>query len=221
VSAAQVRRPGRPRSDDAHRAIIAATLSLLGRHGVAGLTMEGVAAAAGVGKTTVYRRWPSKTALALEALSELAPPDDPPETGSLQGDLRALTDLQRRRLAGSELPRVVPRVLGEAADDPELQAGFFEHVITPLRRIIRTLLERAIERGEVSPDADVEALVDILHAIPVYKVLTAGGDVEAVADVPDRYLPILLAGISSSSAGPASARRRSSGSSRAKPARSA
>jgi AcrR family transcriptional regulator len=189
-------------------------------HGVTATTIEGIAAAAGVGKTTVYRRWQSKNDLIIAAVSMMAPRGDPPDTGTLASDLRALATLQRERLAGTGLLTVAPRVLAESMNDPELHQGFLDNVIGPLRGLIQVMVERAVERGELRADLEVEELVDLLHALPIYKILMSRGDANAIAGIPDAYMPILMPGISSSSAAPENARPRSSGSSRAKRARS-
>jgi AcrR family transcriptional regulator len=217
---APARGRGRPRSEEAHRAILAAVVELLPEQGLAGLTIEAVAVRAGVGKTTIYRRWKTKNELIVAAIEELRPPEEPPDTGSLVGDLSAVVAAQRQRLATSSLPRVLPRVLGEAMENPELHAEIVSRAIEPIRRMLATAIERAIERGELRDDLDVEAMIDILHAIPVYKLLVGRGDIRVLADVPQRTLPMLLEGVSSSSAGQANARPRSSGSSRGRRARS-
>jgi AcrR family transcriptional regulator len=218
---APARGRGRPRSEKAEQAILDATLRMLGTHGVAGTTIEGVAANAGVGKTTIYRRWPTKTALILAAISNIVPPGDPPDTGTMAGDMAALAETQRRRLAGSSLSGIVPRVLAESMGDPELHQDFVDRVVGPFRDMLRLFIERGIDRGELRPDLELEPLVDLLHAIPIYRILMSRGDPASLEQVPDAYMPLLAPGIlNSSSAAPKSARPRSSGSSRAKRARS-
>jgi AcrR family transcriptional regulator len=218
---APARGRGRPRSEKADRAILDAALRMVGQHGVAGTTIEGVAAEAGVGKTTIYRRWPTKTDLILAAISDIVPPGDPPDTGTMAGDMAALAETQQRRLAGSGLSGIVPRVLAESMSDPDLHQDFVDRVVNPFRELLRLFIERGIERGELRADLEVEPLVDLLHSIPIYKILMSRGDPAALEQVPGAYLPILAPGIlSSSSASPKSARPRSSGSSRAKRARS-
>jgi AcrR family transcriptional regulator len=217
---APARGRGRPRSEEAHRAILAAVIELLPEHGLKGLTIEAVAARAGVGKTTIYRRWRTKNELVLEAIEQLRPPGPPPDTGSLIGDLDALVALQRERLEASQLPRIMPRVLGEALDEPELHAQVVERAVNPIRQVLEVIVRRAVDRGELREDLDVATMVDVLHAAPIYKLLMAGGAMDAVSGVPERIVPLLLEGVSSSSAGPRSARPRSSGSSRARRARS-
>jgi AcrR family transcriptional regulator len=221
ASQAPARGRGRPRSAEAEQAILDATLRMLGTHGVAGTTIEGVAAEAGVGKTTIYRRWPTKTDMILAALSDIVPPGDPPDTGTMAGDMAALAETQQRRLAGSGLAGIVPRVLAESMSDPELHQDFVDRVVNPFRNMLRLFIERGIERGELRPDLEVEPLVDLLHSIPIYRILMSRGDPASLDQIPGAYLPILAPGIiSSSSATQGSARPRSSGSSRGKRARS-
>ena len=212
---------GRPRSAEAEQAILNSTLRMLGTQGVAGTTIEGVAADAGVGKTTIYRRWPTKTDLIMAAISDLVPPGDPPDTGTMAGDMAALAETQQRRLAGSGLSGIVPRVLAESMGDPVLHEAFVDRVVNPFRELLRLFIGRGIERGELRPDLEVEPLVDLLHSIPIYKILMSRGDPTSLEQVPRAYMPLLAPGILNSSSGvPTSARRRSSGSSRAKRARS-
>jgi AcrR family transcriptional regulator len=192
---APARGRGRPRSEEADRAILAATLTMVAAHGVTATTIEGIAAEAGVGKTTIYRRWRSKNDLIVAAVAQMAPRGDPPDTGTLYGDLKALAELQRQRLAGTGLLTVAPRVLAESMNDPELHQGFLDSVINPLRGLIRLFIQRAVDRGDLRPDLDVEALVDILHSLPIYKILTSRGDPDSIAEIPDAYIPILLPGI--------------------------
>jgi AcrR family transcriptional regulator len=218
---APARRPGRPRSEEANEAILDAVIEMLSVHGIKGLTIEAVAARAGVGKTTIYRRWKTKNELIVAAVARVRPDEPPPDSGSLAGDLAAMVALQQRRLRDSSFPRVMPGVLGESMDDPELHAQIVTHAVIPLREMLGEIVRRGIARGELRDDLDVDAVVDVLHALPIYRLLMSGGDMAAVADLPQRVIPLLLGGISSSSAGRASARPRSSGSSRAKPGRSA
>jgi AcrR family transcriptional regulator len=217
---APARGRGRPRSEKAEQAILAATLRLVARVGLAGTTIEGVAAEAGVGKTTIYRRWKTKTDLILAATAAMVPPEELPDTGSLRGDLQLFAGLQRERLTRAGLHMVAPRILAEGMNDPDLHRDYVEQVIEPIRSAIGTLVRRGVERGELRPDADVEALVDILHAVPIYRIMISRGDVAGLSELPEPYLSIVTDGVSSSSAARGSAPPRSSGSSRARRARS-
>jgi AcrR family transcriptional regulator len=186
---------GRPRSKEADEAILMATLKLLPEHGL-NLTIEAVAAEAGVGKTTIYRRWENKQALVADAVALLPPPPGSlPDSGSVQGDLEALAAAQRARLGHTPVPRIIPRLLADSGDDPALHAILLERGVEPFRVILRGMVERAIERGEVRDDLDVETVVDVLHAVPVYKILMAGGSLEATVALPGTFIPMLLEGL--------------------------
>jgi AcrR family transcriptional regulator len=212
---------GRPRDAGVEGRVLQAAMAEMRTRGYDGMSVDRVAERAGVAKTTIYRRWPTKTELILAAISDIVPPGDPPDTGTMAGDMAALAKTQQRRLAGSGLSGIVPRVLAESMGDPQLHEDFVDRVVNPFRELLRLFIERGIERGELRPDLEVEPLVDLLHSIPIYKILMSRGDPAALENVPGAYLPILAPGIlSSSSEGPASARPRSSGSSRARRARS-
>jgi AcrR family transcriptional regulator len=174
---APARGRGRPRSEEAHRAILDATLTLLDEGGYGPLTIEAVAARAGVGKTTIYRRWPSKLELVIEAASEMRPALPPEDTGSVQGDFVAFQRAQVARVAAGPLPRIAPRLLAESVGDAELHAAFRRELIEPLRAAIGEILRRGIDRGELRGDLDPEIATDIVHGTIVYRVLLSQGDV--------------------------------------------
>jgi AcrR family transcriptional regulator len=187
---------GRPRSAEAHQAILTATLKLLGEHGLAGLSIEGVAAEAGVGKTTIYRRWENKGELVGDAVGLLRPPPGTvPDTGTFVGDLDALSAAQRARLGGTPVARIIPRLLADTVEDEALHRLVLERAVGPIRAIVRQIVDRAVERGELREDLDREAIVDVFHAIPVYKVLLSGGNLDAAIPLPAKYGPMLLEGL--------------------------
>jgi len=216
---APARGRGRPRSEVAHRAILVATLELLDEAGYRALAIETVAKRAGVGKTTIYRRWPSKLELAIDAMHELRPPGPPEDTGSLEGDFGAFQRAQVERVARTPLPRVAPRLISEAVGDPELHAAIMRELIDPVREAVREVLRRGVERGELRPDLDLDLATDIVHGTVVYRIMLSQGDILSAAGAVPRVLDLLRAP-SSSSGGPKSARPRSSGSSRARRGRS-
>jgi len=151
------RRPGRPRSADADRAILAATLRLLGEQGVAGLSIEAVACEACVGKTTIYRRWPNKAALVIDALASLNDPIPPHRPGvSVRDELVELVDLMRRRYERSPAGGLMQRLIGEAKAEPEIVERYFATVIEPRRERIREALRRGVTDGQLRADLDVE-----------------------------------------------------------------
>ena len=192
-------RPGRPRSARAHAAILEATLELLAERGLAALTMEGVAARAGVGKATVYRRWTSKTELVGEAVARIGTQDMTlPDTGSVRGDVLAMMRGRRASAGATRAGFFIPRLVGEAAGDPELGPLLDEVLVQPGRRVMRAILERGIERGELRPDLDIESAVDLLVGAIVYRLLYSGGDLALLDELPERHLAAALAGFARS-----------------------
>jgi AcrR family transcriptional regulator len=191
VEAAPARGRGRPRSAEAHQAILGATLTLLDEVGYRALTIEAVAARAGVGKTTIYRRWPSKLELVVEAVAEMRPPLPTEDTGSLQGDFLAFQRGQISRVAAGPMPRIAPRLLAESVSDRELHEAVQRELIDPIRTAIGEVLQRGVDRGELRADLDVELATDVVHGTVVYRILRSEGDLlAAVAPVP-RVLDLL------------------------------
>src|SRR5215510_9682095 len=114
---------GRPRSEEAHRAILEATLALLIEVGYSGLTVEGVAQRAGVGKATIYRRWPSKLPLVIEAFRQL-PGLEEADTGDLASGVEHMLRSYLRTYHATPLGAVVPSLAGELPHNPELMELF-------------------------------------------------------------------------------------------------
>jgi AcrR family transcriptional regulator len=191
------RRPGRPRSQEAHQAIIAATLQALMEQGYSGLSMERVAEDAGVGKATIYRRWKGKAELVAEALGSLRLAEAPSDEGSLKKDMLALS---RRQLAvvraQPRFPRLAPLLLAESAENPELHALVRSGLVDPIRGMIAELVRRAMKRGEVRRNLDVETVVDLIHGPIIYRLLLAGADPSALTEeYPQQVLDLLLPGL--------------------------
>ena len=188
---APARGRGRPRSETAHRAILDATLTLLDEGGYRPLTIEAVAARAGVGKTTIYRRWPSKLELVIEAVSELRPALPTEDTGSLQGDFNAFQRTQITRVAAGPLPRIAPRLIAESVGDEELHAAIKRELIEPIREALGEVLRRGVDRGELRRDLDLELATDIVHGTLVYRMLLSQGNLMAAANVVPRVLDLM------------------------------
>jgi AcrR family transcriptional regulator len=151
---------GRPRSEEAHQAILDATLALLAEVGFSALTVEGVAQRAGVGKATIYRRWPSKLPLVVEAFGRLPALEDV-DTGSLDEDLKLMLRNYLHLFHSTPLAAVLPSLAGERAHDPEL-AKLLEPLLRERRQPLRRALERAVARGEVAPDVDLDLAADLV-----------------------------------------------------------
>ncbi len=156
------RRPGRPRSEKAEHAIIQATLDLFAEHGAEGLCVEAIAAKAGVGKATVYRRWHGKEDLLLDALGSLKSPLPAPRGESVREDLIALLTVMSQDAADPRRTRQYTLLLGEGEKYPRLMARYAENFIEPRRNVIRSVLRRGIETGELRSDIDVEIAMHTL-----------------------------------------------------------
>lgn len=170
---------GRRRSERSHRAILEATQQLLVERGYPAVSIEGIAARAGVGKQTIYRWWPSKAALVLEAY--LAGEDavsHPPEGHIAREDVRALLSWLIAVLAEPTGGAVVAALVAELPHDPDLAGGFRRDVVPARREAMLAALERARERGEIRADADLELAVDELHGAVFYRLLLSGAPLD-------------------------------------------
>jgi AcrR family transcriptional regulator len=155
---------GRPRSEKASQAILEAAAELLLENGLAAVSMDAVAARAGVSKATIYRWWPTKETLALDALyHEWAAVPPPRDTGSLRGDLLSLLRPWVRLTGRRPYGRASAALVSEAPADPEF----------PRRDQARAVLRRAIERGEIPASTKIEVALDLLYG-PVYHRLLHG-----------------------------------------------
>jgi AcrR family transcriptional regulator len=182
---------GRPRSAEAHASILNAAIALLVEEGYRGFSMENVAARAGVGKATIYRRWSSKDELLKEAIASLSADFEYLDTGSFAGDWMALV------ASGTSNPAIqkIPQLLGELMSRPELHRIFSENLVEPRRAVATKMLERAQERGEIARDADLEVVIDMLVGSLIYRLLRTGGEPSDAAKVAPRVLETLVAGL--------------------------
>jgi AcrR family transcriptional regulator len=174
-TAAEVPRRGRPRSEKAKQAILTAARELLLEQGVHAMSIDDVAERAGVSKATIYRWWGSKELLALDALAAAwagPVPDAQRDTGSLRGDLLARFRPWQRQLNGQPFGRVLAGLVAEAQTDPEFAKLYLEHFIHPRRDATRVLLVRAIGRGEIAADTDLEVALDLLYGPVYHRLLT-------------------------------------------------
>jgi AcrR family transcriptional regulator len=194
------RMPGRPRSEASHRAIIRATLELLLETGYRSLTMEGVRARAGVGKATIYRRWSSKEELVRDAIVVLHDDVEAPDTGSLRGDYEGLAMLVRSAADRAGAATLMPRLLGDVANDPELHAIFYDNLVAPRRAQMRAVLRRAVARGELRDDLDLELMIDLFAGPVVYRLIITGGDFSQLHTIDDQ-LDALLNGLAARARG--------------------
>ncbi len=154
---------GRPRSSEADQAILQTTLQLLVEQGYDAMSMEGVAAAAGVGKTTIYRRYPGKRELVVAAVSSLANTlETYADSGDVRADLYKFVGQFHRILKARNLYSMLGTVLVKEREDPELIELFRSLVIYPRMEAMSDILRRGIERGDVRSDIQVEVITQMI-----------------------------------------------------------
>jgi AcrR family transcriptional regulator len=166
---------GRPRSQQAHKAILDAAAELLLTRGLSAVSMDAVAQQAGVSKATIYRWWPTKESLALDALYTewAAAQPHPRDTGTLRGDLLSLLCPWARLASSRPYARVIAALITEAHTDAAFAAEYRQRVVQPRRDQARALFHRATERGEIPADTNVEVALDLLYG-PLYHRLLHG-----------------------------------------------
>jgi AcrR family transcriptional regulator len=164
---------GRPRSEKARQAILAAASELLLAHGLSAVSMDAVAEQAGVSKATIYRWWPTKETLALDALytewSSGRP--YPRDTGSLRGDLQSLLRPWVRLASSRPYGRVIAALITKSQTDPVFAAEYRQRFVEPRRDQARAIFGRAIERAEIPADAKVEVALDLLYGALYHRLL--------------------------------------------------
>jgi AcrR family transcriptional regulator len=170
---------GRPRSDQVHRAILEAARAELVEHGFSRFRLEHVAARAGVGKATIYRRWPSKEALAHDLLAELAAPHIAvADVGDTRAELRACVATALHAVAETPFGPVIRALLSQIAINPALGDPFRATVVQARREEVARVIGRGIARRDLRPDADVDVATELLVG-PVYFRLMFGGGLSA------------------------------------------
>jgi len=172
----EVRR-GRPRNEACTGEILEAALHLVAEVGIARLTMDAVAARAGVGKATIYRRWTSKEALMLDAWMSCVRKPPAPDTGTLLGDLEALLGGIDSPLSDRDLQRVFPQMIAAAKVNPEV-ADAYRAFVEQRRAPLRAVLLRGVERGEIDPTVDLDVVQDLLVAPLMYRWIVTDAPID-------------------------------------------
>jgi AcrR family transcriptional regulator len=156
------------------RAILRSAGKLFHRHGLRRLTIEAIAEDAGVGKATIYRWWPSKAALVLDAIHEQVGPEIAfPNTGSAREDLRRQLASLVEILTSSRTGRAYVALVAESQHDPALAEAIRDRLIARRRAATREVLERGIARGELRADLDVGVVIDALYGALYYRLLVS------------------------------------------------
>jgi AcrR family transcriptional regulator len=187
-------RAPRRRDENARLAVLHAADDLLAERGFGAVTIEGIAARAGVAKQTIYRWWTSKTDILLDTLiddaaSQLTVPDAGPVTDSTRRYLRTLARFVTEEPAG----KVLLALIGEAQHDAEMARVFHQRYLGPQRQKERGMLQRAITSGELPASLDIDAALDALCGPILYRALTGAPIPQAfidrlIADVLERHL---------------------------------
>jgi AcrR family transcriptional regulator len=157
------RKRGRPRSERADQAILSAALDLFAECGPEALSIEQVAARAGVGKATIYRRWRGKEDMLLDAIGSLGSQLPVPQGRSVRADLIALLDAIGREAADPRRARLFALLQGEGARYPRLMAAYVETVLRPRRDVVAAVLRRGVATGELRENTDIEAATFLLN----------------------------------------------------------
>ncbi|HEY5051459.1 MAG TPA: TetR/AcrR family transcriptional regulator [Acidothermaceae bacterium] len=192
---------GRPRSVDADRAIIDAVLEEVIAVGIDGMSIEQIAARAGVAKATVYRRWPNKEALLLDAVTGVQV-EVPTLAGiSVRDDLVTLVDSMRRRMADSAQPgeslasRLYPCMIAEGGRHPEIAAKYKQRVVEQRREAVRVVIRRGIADGDLRADLDVETMLLLLVAPMLVQLYMWSAAVELPPESSATYVDGVLDGL--------------------------
>jgi AcrR family transcriptional regulator len=168
---------GRPRNSEADRAILEAAAELLATGGFEILTIDAVAAKVRCSKSTIYRRWKSKLRLAIDALAEL--PDPPvPDRGSVRADLRELLGGMIEIFNNTPAVAVMQRLIGERARNPEL-ASLLDEAFQRRRDGLCEVLRRAILRGELPAETDIELTMDLIVGPLLTRLFCTGAPITA------------------------------------------
>lgn len=193
TKAIQSRGRGRPRSEEAHQNILDAAYELLMEVGYAQLTIEGVAARAGVGKPTIYRRWSSKARLVMDAfLAAVNPELSFPDTGSVKEDIKQ--QMQKLvKIMNTPRGQVIATLIGGGQTDPEIIEAFRANWLSPRRFDCSQVIKKGIERGELRSDVDIEAVIDALYSPLFYRLLLKHAPL--TEDFVDKLINIVMPGL--------------------------
>ena len=184
---------GRRRSPESEEAILSATLQLLKEKPLRELTIEAIARKAGVGKMTIYKWWPNKAYVALDAFRKtIGKLIVAPDTGDTERDL---AELLRSSMSTYTSPtgRIFSQFLAECQADPEFAALFRERFLKPRREAIREILNRAVKRGEIDQKLDQETIIDLIFGPMIFRLLTGHGPLNKTEA--NAMISILLRGI--------------------------
>ncbi|MGF6886473.1 AcrR family transcriptional regulator [Nocardia sp. GAS34] len=188
------RGPGRPRSERSRRAVLDAAGELLTDRGLPGMTMDEIAARAGVSKNTIYRWWPTKAAVVMDAFTDaFAGRMEAPAQGDALTRLRIQVQRVARLMNTPEARRPFVALVAAAQHDPELATALRERFIDTRRAGVIELITAGIEEGRLAADTDADIVIDLIYGALYYRLLISGGELDpAYADrLVDTLAPVL------------------------------
>jgi AcrR family transcriptional regulator len=165
------KQPGRPRSIQSHQAMLRATLELLAEVGFEAMSIEAIAARAGIGKTTIYRRYTSKEELVADAIESVREEIVIPNTGNLQDDIDALIQNAAQITLSSLGKQTVAMIIGSASSNPQFAQIYWTKYLQPRRKTFAVVLDRAKARNEILTDLDSDLVFDTMSAIMLYALI--------------------------------------------------
>lgn len=160
--------PGRPRSVRSHQAILKATLDLLGEVGYERMSIEAIAARAGVGKPTIYRRYSSKEELVADAIENLKEEILIPDTGTLWGDLELIIESAARTTLTPLGHQIKVLIISTASSSPQFAQVYWTKYLQPRRQAFRVVIERAKMRNEIQADTNSDLIFDLMSGAMLY-----------------------------------------------------
>jgi AcrR family transcriptional regulator len=165
------KQPGRPRSIQSHQAMLQATLELLAEVGFEGMSIEAIATRAGIGKTTIYRRYASKEELVADAIESVREEIVIPNTGNLQDDIDALIQNAAQITLSPLGKQTVAMIIGSASTNPQFAQIYWTKYLQPRRKTFAIVLDRAKARNEILTDLDSDLVFDTMSAIMLYALI--------------------------------------------------
>jgi AcrR family transcriptional regulator len=163
--------PGRPRSSQSHQAMLQAALELLTEVGFAAMTMDAIAARAGIGKTTIYRRYTSKEELVADAIESIRSDIVIPDTGNLQSDIDTLIENAAQITLNPVGRQTVAMIISSASSNPQFARIYWTKYLEPRRQAFAVVLERAKARNEIQADLDSDLIFDTMSGIMLYALI--------------------------------------------------
>lgn len=187
----ETRQPGRPRDETIDLEIVRSLFALVEEVGLGAVTIDAIAARAGVSKASIYRRWESKEELIVDAIAGLADEIEIPRTGSVREQMMATTAQIRSFMSDTTAGLVFPWLIGEIANGSDIGRRYAQTVILPRRLAVKQMIEQAIENGELRADLDPDLAVDMLTGPLILSKLIGpvpGSDVKPTESLVDALL---------------------------------